>query len=117
MVPEPSGRVAAFSLQRIGVNIGWAAGPAVASVVLAAGGSYSGLFYWSAPVTLVAAIGIARIKETRLPAAAPAARLRFLDLFHIPADLRHGKYRNDRARELLHWQPRDNLDVHWRREV
>jgi len=39
------------------------------------------------------------------------------EVFHITADLPHGKYRNHRAREALHWQPRDNLDVHWRRQV
>lgn len=39
------------------------------------------------------------------------------EVFHVTADLPHGKYRNDRAKELLHWQPRDNLDVHWRREI
>jgi nucleoside-diphosphate-sugar epimerase len=37
------------------------------------------------------------------------------EVFHIVADLPHGKYRNDRAKEALHWQPRDRLDVHWRR--
>ncbi|HEY3081545.1 MAG TPA: NAD-dependent epimerase/dehydratase family protein [Chloroflexota bacterium] len=36
------------------------------------------------------------------------------EVFHIVADLPHGKYRNDRAKALLHWQPRDSLDVHWR---
>ena len=38
------------------------------------------------------------------------------EVFHILADLPHGRYRTDRARELLHWQPRDTLDVHWRRQ-
>jgi nucleoside-diphosphate-sugar epimerase len=37
------------------------------------------------------------------------------EVFHILADLPHGRYRIDRAKELLHWQPRDTLDVHWRR--
>ena len=37
------------------------------------------------------------------------------EVFHILADLPHGKYRNDRTKQLLHWQPRDSLDVHWRR--
>jgi nucleoside-diphosphate-sugar epimerase len=37
------------------------------------------------------------------------------EVFNILADLPHGKYRTDRAKELLHWQPRDSLDVHWRR--
>jgi MFS family permease len=52
-------RLAAFSLQRVGVNIGWAAGPAVAW--LAAGVPYATLFYISAPLTLLAAATLARI--------------------------------------------------------
>jgi nucleoside-diphosphate-sugar epimerase len=39
------------------------------------------------------------------------------EIFHIVADLPHGKYRNERAKQLLHWQPRDTLDIHWRRQV
>jgi nucleoside-diphosphate-sugar epimerase len=38
------------------------------------------------------------------------------EIFHILADLPHGKYRNERAKRLLHWQPRDSLDIHWRRQ-
>jgi nucleoside-diphosphate-sugar epimerase len=38
------------------------------------------------------------------------------EVFHILADLPHGKYRNERAKRLLHWQPRDKLDIHWRRQ-
>jgi nucleoside-diphosphate-sugar epimerase len=37
------------------------------------------------------------------------------EVLHIVADLPHGRYRNDRTKALLHWQPRDSLDVHWRR--
>jgi len=37
------------------------------------------------------------------------------EILNIAAELPHGKYRIDRAKELLHWQPRDSLDVHWRR--
>lgn len=39
------------------------------------------------------------------------------EIFHIVADLPHGKYRNQRTKRLLHWQPRDNLDIHWRRQA
>jgi nucleoside-diphosphate-sugar epimerase len=39
------------------------------------------------------------------------------EIFHIVADLPHGKYRNERSKQLLHWQPRDTLDIHWRRQV
>src|SRR5687768_11401570 len=56
----PHARVAAYSLQRVGINFGWAAGPAVAA--LAAGASYAHLFYASAPVTLLAALGVAGIR-------------------------------------------------------
>ncbi len=39
------------------------------------------------------------------------------EIFHILADLPHGRYQNSRAKEALHWQPRDSLDVHWRRRL
>jgi MFS family permease len=60
LVPPPN-RVAAYSLQRVGVNVGWAGGPAVAW--LAAGVSYASLFYAAAPLTLLAAAGLWRIRE------------------------------------------------------
>jgi MFS family permease len=81
-------RAAAFSLQRIGVNIGWSGGQAVSFVTLAAGGNYAHLFYWSAPIALLAMLPIARIPETRAIAGAltDVGRTRFRDLFRIPAD-------------------------------
>ena len=48
---------------------------------------------------------------------AARATARPFEVFHIVADLPHGKYRTDRARELLHWQPCDSLGIHWRRRV
>jgi nucleoside-diphosphate-sugar epimerase len=36
--------------------------------------------------------------------------------FHVVADLPHGKYRNDKAKRLLDWQPRDRLERYWRRD-
>jgi nucleoside-diphosphate-sugar epimerase len=39
-----------------------------------------------------------------------------LEVMHIVADLPHGKYRNDKAKELLKWQPRDRLEAHWLRK-
>jgi nucleoside-diphosphate-sugar epimerase len=39
------------------------------------------------------------------------------EMFHIVGDLPHGRYQTERTQTLLHWQPRDNLDVHWRRTV
>jgi MFS family permease len=68
LVP-PAGRVAAFSLQRVGVNVGWAAGPAIAA--LAAGAGYATLFFAGAPLTLLAAAGVWRIGE---PARARSRR-------------------------------------------
>ena len=65
----PQQRVAAFSLQRVGINIGWAAGNATA--LLSAGHSYSVLFYWAAPITLLAAFGVYRIPEPPRSATRP----------------------------------------------
>jgi hypothetical protein len=48
---------------------------------------------------------------------AERATARRFEVFHIVADLPHGKYRTDRARKLLHWQPRDSLGIHWRCRV
>lgn len=66
----PDNRVAAYSLQRVGVNVGWAAGPAVAS--LASGAGYATLFYASAPLTLISALGVWSIREPQAAAARPA---------------------------------------------
>ena len=65
----PEQRVAAFSLQRVGTNIGWASGPAIAG--LFAGASYSTLFLCSVPVT---AIATAIIWKIDAPHTASAAR-------------------------------------------
>lgn len=35
------------------------------------------------------------------------------ELFHILADLPHGKYSNEKAKRLLGWQPRDRLERLW----
>lgn len=66
---RPEQRLAAFSLQRVGVNIGWAGGPAAAWFFSDA--PYATLFYASVPVTVISAIAISRI---RAPAHAPAPR-------------------------------------------
>jgi MFS family permease len=57
-VTPPERRVAAFALQRMGVNIGWAVGPAATGLA-----SYSTLFYVAAALTLLATVAIARIAE------------------------------------------------------
>jgi nucleoside-diphosphate-sugar epimerase len=37
------------------------------------------------------------------------------EVLHINADLPHGRFPNDKAKQLLGWQPRDRLDAGWRR--
>lgn len=39
------------------------------------------------------------------------------EVLHISADLPHGKVRNDKAKQLLGWQPRDRLEALWRRDL
>jgi predicted MFS family arabinose efflux permease len=69
LVP-PERRVAAYGLQRIGINLGWALGPALGGV-LAAAHSYGGLFFVAAAGTLVAAVAVSRVHD--LGAARPGA--------------------------------------------
>jgi MFS family permease len=59
-------RTAAFGLQRIGVNLGWALGPALGGA-LAAAHSYGMLFFVAAAIMLVAAGAVARVGETKQP--------------------------------------------------
>ena len=77
-------RVAAFSLQRVGINIGWAAGPAVAA--LASAVPYHTLFFWSVPFSLVALVGIVVIHEPR--AVTLTARPHWRDLLGFIDDRR-----------------------------
>jgi MFS family permease len=70
----PDERVAAFSLHRVGSSIGWAAGPLTATLASAA--SYQTLFYVAAPLTLLAALAVATIPETRPVGPRPPLRLR-----------------------------------------
>jgi MFS family permease len=80
-------RVAAFGLQRMAVNIGTAAAPAVAGVLASRFHiSYAHLFYGSVPFTLLATFLVARI---RMPAAAPA--------LHPPSWRDLFAFRGDRA--------------------
>ncbi len=65
----PEERVSAYSLQRVGINIGWAAGPFIASI--AHGVPYSTLFYVGAPMTLVAMLGILHMSSPPVAACAP----------------------------------------------
>lgn len=73
-------RIAAFSLQRIGVNIGWALGSLAIGVSRALHLSFGQLFYVSAVITLAATWAASTIVETnqrRAPAegsASPSSR-------------------------------------------
>jgi predicted MFS family arabinose efflux permease len=69
----PERRAAAFALQRVGVNVGWALGPALGGA-LAVAHSYGALFYASGGVMLIAAFLVARLGDLGSPAA-PAERL------------------------------------------
>jgi MFS family permease len=73
----PEQRVAAFSLQRVGVNIGWAVGNA--TTFLAADRGYSVLFYWAAPVTLLATAVLAVIPAP--PSTVTARPPRWREMF------------------------------------
>ena len=57
-------RIAAFSLQRIGVNIGWALGTMALGFTRALHVSFGELFYVSAAVTVLAAAAASAISET-----------------------------------------------------
>jgi MFS family permease len=75
----PEQRVAGFSLQRVGINIGWSIG--AASHGLAA---YSTLFYWAAGITLAAMAALDRIVEPpRITTARPPA---LRDMFAVLDD-------------------------------
>ncbi|HEY0840463.1 MAG TPA: MFS transporter, partial [Vulgatibacter sp.] len=64
-------RVAAFGLQRIGLNVGWAVGPALGGFL--ASHSYGTLFFVAAPATLLTILAILPVKDRpRLAAVAPA---------------------------------------------
>jgi len=59
-------RIAAFSLQRIGVNIGWALGTMAPALLPGGEVAYGRLFYGSAIVTLIATAAASLITETRI---------------------------------------------------
>jgi len=59
-------RTAAFGLQRIGVNLGWALGPAIGGT-LAATLSYGTLFFAAAGGTVIAALAVARVEDLDRP--------------------------------------------------
>jgi predicted MFS family arabinose efflux permease len=68
----PTGqRVAAFGLQRMGTNLGWAIGPALGGL-LADTVPYGFVFFCAAPTLLIAAAAVARLRE---PTRSESARV------------------------------------------
>ena len=61
-VVKPSDRVAAFGLQRMGTNLGWAVGPALGGFLLEVI-DYGTVFYCAAPALLVSAFMVWRLVE------------------------------------------------------
>jgi MFS family permease len=73
-------RIAAFSLQRIGVNIGWAFGTMALGFTQALHIRFGHVFYASAVVTLLAALAASAISETRSATHAIRPPFRLADL-------------------------------------
>jgi MFS family permease len=59
----PEQRVSAFSLQRVGVNIGWSLGNATVFFASTNPDNFGTLFYWAAPITLLATLALIRVPE------------------------------------------------------
>jgi predicted MFS family arabinose efflux permease len=74
---EGRDRIAAFSHQRVAINIGWALGPILGGFI-AARTAFELLFFAAAPLVLVGAFVISRLPEPPRHAAASADALRSL---------------------------------------
>ena len=81
-------RIAAFSLQRIGVNIGWVAGTSSLALTAVFHIPFGQLFYASAVVTLVATVAAATISETGTHHRREPRPMRLSDLTHYRHDHR-----------------------------
>jgi len=76
-------RTAAFGLQRIGINLGWAIGPALGGVF--AHRSYASLFFVAAGVTGIAALGLLWVRDPdAVPSPAARARISLADFLRVP---------------------------------
>jgi len=82
----PAQRPAAFALQRVGVNFGWAFGPALGGAL--ATWSFGGTFFLAAPATLLAILAILPIPDGR---RAPRAPREPLSLRSLAAALRENR--------------------------
>jgi MFS family permease len=67
---SPEHRVAAFGLQRVGINLGWALGPALGGMFVK--GTYGLMFCFAAPLLLVAAYAASKVGDAHRPL--PATR-------------------------------------------
>jgi len=74
-VAAPPDRVAAFGLQRMGINLGWAVGPALGGF-LASVIDYGEVFFCAVIPLFVSALVMARLEEPPAAASAPAAATR-----------------------------------------
>jgi MFS family permease len=70
-VARPEQRVNAFGLQRMGINLGWAIGPAFGGLLAKLIG-YGFVFYLSAPLTFATGLAVLRIAD---PVSSRAARV------------------------------------------
>ena len=67
-------RIAAFGLQRIGLNLGWAIGPALGGAL--APHSYGAMFFVAAPMMLAAMIAVQRaVEDTPIQRGEPSGQL------------------------------------------
>ena len=83
----PDKRAAAFALQRVGINVGWALGPAIGGAVAAAA-NYGLLFYVSAAIMIVAGVFVGRVA---LPPTAPHEARESLTFAGIRAAVRRNR--------------------------
>lgn len=67
----PHLRTVAYGVQRVGVNLGWAIGPALGGAL--APHSYGAMFYVAAPFTAAAALAILRLRERPRALQVPTA--------------------------------------------
>ncbi len=69
-VVKPTERVAAFGLQRLGTNLGWAVGPASGGALLSVL-DYGTVFFCAAPALLIAAFIVSQMNEPPRPERSP----------------------------------------------
>lgn len=72
-VARPGERVAAFGLQKLGINLGWALGPAVGGVLKELLG-FGWVFFLAAPILLAVAVAVARVREPEIDRAGDGPR-------------------------------------------